>query len=125
MLSPNPNEIFKCSLSTRSVKKQIVDIASTKTFADFHKIIQKFGHWDNWHLHDFKIYIGSTNKTGIKIAGLQPDGKPMNIAEEYDYSEENVCIGNLISLDNYRMKYTYDFGEENIVYIRLLEIIKK
>ncbi|MHA1718892.1 MAG: plasmid pRiA4b ORF-3 family protein [Promethearchaeota archaeon] len=100
-------KIFQLKISIKYIRPPIwrrILIEDTATFSDLHNAIQGFFDWDNYHLHEFESRLKDPIKTVIRI-GCDDNGA-------YDIlNEENVELRQILSMENKRIHYLYDFGD--------------
>ncbi|MBL8025000.1 MAG: plasmid pRiA4b ORF-3 family protein [Fibrobacteres bacterium] len=93
-------------------------IPLSETFETFHKTIQKFMGWKNYHLFEFKVPSLSGY---VKIGSPDPE-EPPSIR---NLPEKKVKISDYMFKVNDRAKYIYDFGDNWEHTIQLESFINK
>ena len=119
-------KIYQLKLSMKGIVPQIwrrIQVPENYTFLDLHNAIQAAMNWDDYHLHEFEM---KNPKTGalVKI-GAEDEG--------YEYfsdmllllPEEKVKLSKLFTLENKDALYTYDFGDDWKVKVRLEKILPR
>ncbi|MHA1602399.1 MAG: plasmid pRiA4b ORF-3 family protein [Promethearchaeota archaeon] len=105
--SHSKNRIFQIKISIKYIRPPIwrrILIKDTSTFRDLHNAIQQFFDWDNYHLHEFNAPLKSSSKSVIRInSDKVNDFNVMN--------EDKVEIRQILSMENKRIHYLYDFGD--------------
>ncbi len=105
--SNTAKKIFQLKISIKYIRPPIwrrILIEDTATFSDLHDTIQELFDWDNYHLHEFESRLKNPIETVIRI-GFDDDGA-------YDIlNEENVELRQILSMENKRVHYLYDFGD--------------
>jgi len=105
--SNTAKRIFQLKISIKYIRPPIwrrILIEDTATFSDLHDNIQDFFDWYNYHLHEFESRLKDPIETVIRI-GCDDDGA-------YDIlNEENVELRQILSMENKRVHYLYDFGD--------------
>ncbi|MGV7244270.1 plasmid pRiA4b ORF-3 family protein [Caballeronia sp. M23-90] len=101
-------QIWAIKLSLREIKPEIwrrIEVASTITLADLHKVIQAAMGWMDSHLHDFDL--------GDVRYGMVQDDFDDGMADETGVRLDTVCQPGA------RFIYNYDFGDgwEHLVVI--------
>lgn len=75
-----------------------------------HDVIQAVMGWLDYHLHQFEI--------GDKVYG-QPEIEPYALGDKRLYSDRNTRLGQLLDRGVRRFAYTYDFGDDWRLDIRI------
>lgn len=107
-------QVFQLKVTLKGFKPPVwrrIQILDTATFASLHEVIQREFDWENEHLHDFTIRSHGARRWGeLRIEGLTPDGDLPDSLSETDYREDEVLLWDILSLDQPKVTYTYDFG---------------
>ena len=92
------------------------------TFFDLHEAIQAVMSWDDYHLHEFEMLNPKTGK--LDRIGAKGD--------DYDYFgdeslvlEKKTKLSDYFTLENKDALYTYDFGDNWQVKVKLEKILPK
>jgi hypothetical protein len=111
---------LKITLDTgEGVVTRIVDIPINASFYNLHKVIMESFGWDDDHLHEFYI-------SGIKNPDIIVSNDRVIFREEYDDKVKNELETYLIGIIKAgdRFEYLYDFGDDWLHEIEVLDIIK-
>ena len=98
-----------------------VQVVSSLTFYDLHRIIQEIMPWEDCHLHMFTIdrntTIESSDKTDVE-----------ELKNTYGHSvllDHKVKLYNFLKQEKQKIRYTYDFGDSWDHTIIVEKIIEK
>lgn len=99
------NKIYQIQISLKNFKPKIwrrIQVSSSISVSDFHKIIQTTMGWTNSHLHQF---IKGRSYYSIKLEedDFWDDGN------NSDYS--NMVVSDLLAIEKEKIIYEYDFGD--------------
>ncbi|MFX0103457.1 MAG: plasmid pRiA4b ORF-3 family protein [Candidatus Hodarchaeota archaeon] len=111
-------KIFQFKISLKHIKPPIwrrIQISNKATFQELHQAIMDFFGWDGYHLHEFVMHDSNLSKLKLTVKQSNVDGESWG-----DIQEDEILLGNLISMDHKRVHYTYDFGD-NWEHLILLE----
>ena len=121
----NFNNVYQFKLSMIGITPQIwrrIQVPENYTFLDLHYAIQAAMEWEDYHLHEFEIL---NPKTGIiERIGTESEGFE-DFGEEPLVPEKKAKISNYFTLENKVALYTYDFGDNWQVKVRLEKILPK
>lgn len=123
--TPSPNEVFELSLVKDSGKKGSLLIPTTATFGELHDVLLEFAGWDDEHLHEFQVKVSDPEPDTIVVDGLTPDGDPLETMRPGDYREDQVQLGQLLSVNNNTLSYLYDFGDRRQVVVKVLRVLPR
>ena len=95
-------------------------VPADMSFISLHKVIQNLFDWRNYHLYDFSFI---NQETGNKALRLVP------FEEDLEYDDSAAMMKDYILSDifpeNKKMIYTYDFGDNWIHDIELVQVIEE
>lgn len=112
-------KIYQLKLSMKGIVPQIwrrIQVPENYTFLDLHNAIQAAMNWDDYHLHEFEMKNPNTGKL-VKI-GTENEGYD-DFSDESLVPEEKAKLSKLFTLENKDALYTYDFGDDWQVKVRL------
>lgn len=93
--------IYQLKISLRHIKPPIwrrVQVFNSITLEELHWIIQIVMGWEDYHLHQFTI-------NGVEYGMPQPE-------YEFDVEDEGeVQLKQVVTGENFKFHYTYDFGD--------------
>lgn len=98
-----------------------IQVPENYTFLDLHKAIQAVMDWEDYHLHEFEMVnpkTGMLDKIGIEGDSFVPSGELL-------VSEEKAKLSDYFTLENKEALYTYDFGDNWEVKVRLEKILPR
>lgn len=99
-----------------------IQVPKNYTFLDLHEAIQAAMNWEDYHLHEFEM---QNPKTGaLDRIGTESDGYD-DFADEPLVPENKAKISEYFTLENKEALYTYDFGDNWQVKVRLEKILPK
>ncbi|MDJ0312708.1 plasmid pRiA4b ORF-3 family protein [Arthrobacter sp. H35-D1] len=102
-----PAPILQLKIMLKGSKPPVwrrVLVRSDLTLAEFHRVLQVSFAWTDSHLHEFRV--GGWNGTAYGPVGPEFDfGDPMPL------DEAAVSLGAILSAENDKMDYVYDFGD--------------
>lgn len=118
-------KVYQLKLAMKGITPQIwrrIQVPENYTFLDLHNAIQAVMDWEDYHLHEFEIL---NPKTGSfeKIGAESDDFK--GFSDEPLVPEEKAKISNYFTLENKNALYTYDFGDDWQVKVRLEKILPR
>ncbi len=92
------------------------------TFFDLHRAIQAAMDWDDYHLHEFEM---PDPKTGIpeRIGATGDDFE--GLFDRPIVPEKKAKLSDYFTLENKAALYTYDFGDNLQVKVRLEKILPR
>lgn len=106
-------------LDVYQAKRRLIVPADIE-FARLHKLLQRVYSWNNYHLHDFTVLDGQSQKNATRLVTTE-------IQLSYD-SEAVLEAGHKLSeyFPKYtQIIYTYDMGDNWEHYIELVRVIKE
>jgi len=124
-MKQNFKNVFQFKLSMKGITPQIwrrIQVPENYTFLDLHYAIQAAMEWEDYHLHEFEILNPKTEK--IERIGTESDDFE-DLGEEPLVPEKKAKISNYFTLENKVALYTYDFGDNWQVRVRLEKILPK
>lgn len=108
-MTKNP-QIYQLKVILHDIKPPIwrrLLITSDATFWELHIAIQDSFGWEDYHLHQF--FVGSAwDRNAIHIAIPNPED---DWGEEEALDESKTKLEEYLSLDQPRLTYVYDFGD--------------
>ena len=118
-------KIYQLKISMKGITPQIwrrIQVPENYTFLDLHEAIQAAMNWEDYHLHEFEM---QNPKTGaLDRIGTESDGYD-DFADESLVPENKAKISEYFTLENKDALYTYDFGDNWQVKVRLEKILPK
>jgi hypothetical protein len=107
-------EVVRLSVDLRGVEPTVrrrFEVPAEMTLADLHEVLQAVFGWDDDHLHSFQAGEKRFGPPSIRGPGLGPPVTP----------EEGIKIGTLARQGHQRLRYVYDFGDNWLHDIRVLQ----
>lgn len=117
--------VYQLKLSMKGIVPQIwrrIQVPENYTFLELHNAIQAAMNWDDYHLHEFEMKNPNTGAL-VKI-GAEDEGYG-DFIDESLVPEERAKLYKLFTLENRDALYTYDFGDDLQVKIRLEKILPR
>ena len=117
--------IFQLKISINGAKPPIwrrILIWNYATFDELHELIQEYFDWDDMHLHEFRIVIQDYFKRELTIGSSYNN---QDLYSKFDYDEDVTELYKFLSLEQSKVHYTYDFGDNWGVLIKLEKIFTK
>lgn len=117
-------KVYQLKLSMRGITPQIwrrIQVPENYTFLDLHDAIQAAMSWDDYHLHEFEMInpkTGELERIGTKGDDYEDFGEPL-------VPENKAKISRYFTLENKTALYTYDFGDNWEVKVRLEKILPR
>jgi hypothetical protein len=117
-------KVYQLKLSMRGITPQIwrrIQVPDNYTFLDLHNAIQAAMNWEDYHLHEFEMKnpkIGELERIGAKGDDYEGFGMPL-------VPENKAKISKYFTLENKAALYTYDFGDNWEVKVRLEKILPR
>jgi hypothetical protein len=118
-------KVYQLKLYMKGIIPQIwrrIQVPENYTFFDLHEAIQAVMSWDDYHLHEFEMLNPKTGK--LDRIGAKGD--------DYDYFgdeslvlEKKTKLSDYFTLENKDALYTYDFGDNWQVKVKLEKILPK
>lgn len=117
--APKPMRIYSFKITLEGVGVPIwrkIQVKSTITFLELHKIIQVLFHWEDVHLHNFMVQKSDGfRKKDVFIEAV--DYEPtfpafFSHARKTSYSEAKERLNNHFLVEKDQARYTYDFGDD-------------
>ena len=111
-------KVYQLKLSIKGITPQIwrrIQVPENYTFLDLHKAIQAVMDWEDYHLHEFEMVnpkTGMLDKIGAEGDDFDAFGGPL-------VSEKKAKLSDYFTLENKEALYTYDFGDNWQVKVRL------
>jgi len=100
--------------------ERMILVPADMSFANFHKVIQRVFDWRNYHLYDFIIYNQATGEKELRMVPFE---------EDLEFDSNAIVMKDYILSDvfpeNKKMVYTYDFGDDWIHDIELVQVIEE
>ncbi|MBK1669490.1 hypothetical protein CKO28_15735 [Rhodovibrio sodomensis] len=107
-------QVVRLSADLRGVEPTVrrrFEVPAEMTLADLHEVLQVTFQWDDDHLHSFQA--GETRYGPPEVRdGFGPPVQP----------EEGIKIGTLARKGRQRLRYLYDFGDDWLHDIRILQV---
>jgi hypothetical protein len=116
--------IYQLKLSMKGITPQIwrrIQVPENYTFLDLHRVIQAVMSWDDYHLHEFEAL---NPETGVLERIGTEDEDHENFSGPF-VPENKAKISRYFTLENKDALYTYDFGDNWEVKVRLEKILPK
>lgn len=116
--------VYQLKLSMKGITPQIwrrIQVPENYTFLDLHNAIQAVMDWEDYHLHEFKMINPKTGEPeiiGMEGNDFEAFGGPL-------VPEQKAKISDYFTLENKDALYTYDFGDNWQVKVRLEKILPK
>jgi hypothetical protein len=110
--------VYQLKLAMKGITPQIwrrIQVPENYTFFDLHEAIQAVMDWEDYHLHEFEML---NPKTG-KLEKIGAKGDEYNYFDESLVLEEKAKLSDYFTLENKDALYTYDFGDNWQVKVRL------
>ncbi len=117
-------KIYQLKISMKGITPQIwrrIQVPENYTFLDLHDAIQAAMNWEDYHLHEFEMLnpkTGALDKIGTAGDDYEEFGEPL-------VPENKAKISKYFTLENKVALYTYDFGDNWQVKVRLEKILPK
>ncbi len=100
---------------------RVIQIDSSATFYDLHRVIQVVFDWDNYHLHGFTLNQSSNEQVENVEICLSSVDNPNRLGV-YNEKELTLSDGVNLSIDN--LSYLYDFKDNWNHKIRFMKKLK-
>jgi len=117
--------IYQLKISMKGIVPQIwrrIQVPENYTFLDLHDAIQAAMNWEDYHLHEFEM---QNPKTGM-LDRIGTEGDDYEAFSDESLVPENKAkISKYFTLENKVALYTYDFGDNWQVKIRLEKILPR
>lgn len=121
----NFKKVYQFKLAIKYITPQIwrrIQVPENYTFQDLHNAIQAAMSWDDYHLHEFEM---QNPKTGA-IERIGPEDEDQDIFSGGPFVlEKKAKISKYFTLENKAALYTYDFGDDWQVNVRLEKILPR
>jgi hypothetical protein len=117
-------KVYQFKFSMKGITPQIwrrVQLPETYTFFDLHKAIQAVMDWEDYHLHEFKMLNPKTDEPET----IGTEGNDFEAFREFFVQEKKAKISNYFTPENKIALYTYDFGDNWQVKVRLEKIFPR
>jgi len=118
--------VYQLKLAMKGIVPQIwrrIQVPENYTFLDLHNAIQAAMNWEDYHLHEFEM---KNPKNGVPVKiGAEDEGYEHFSDKLLLLPEEKVKLSKLFTLENKDALYTYDFGDDWQVKIRLEKILPR
>lgn len=117
-------KVYQLKLSMKGITPRIwrrIQVPENYTFLDLHKAIQAVMDWEDYHLHEFEMVnpkTGMLDKIGAEGDNFEAFGGPI-------VPEKQAKLSNYFTLENKEALYTYDFGDNWKVKVRLEKILPR
>ncbi|AKB22702.1 plasmid pRiA4b ORF-3 family protein [Methanosarcina sp. WH1] len=114
-------KVCQLKLSMEGITPQIwrrIQVPENYTFLDLHDAIQDVMDWDDYHLHEFEM---PNPKTGM-MDRIGTESDDLEGFEEPLVPEKKTKISKYFTPENKIALYTYDFGDNWQVKVRLEKI---
>ncbi len=102
MASRASNSIYQLKITLEEIRPPIwrrILVKNTTPLDQLHEIIQVVMGWENYHLHSFRI---SSTDYGV----IDPEWGMEDLENEAKFKLNKVVSG-----ENFKFRYTYDFGD--------------
>lgn len=117
--------VYQLKLSMKGITPQIwrrIQVPENYTFLDLHDAIQAAMDWEDYHLHEFEML---NPKTGA-LERIGTEGDDYEIFDDEPLvPEEKAKLSKYFTLENKTALYTYDFGDNWQVKVRLEKILPR
>lgn len=108
---------------------RVIQIDSSATFHDLHRVLQVVFDWDNYHLHSF--FVKKSKGKQVDNIEIKPDreydlDKTSHVFELYNEKEQNLSDWFKMSKD--KILYMYDFGDDwdhEILFVKKMKAEKE
>lgn len=121
----NFKKVYQFKLSMKYITPQIwrrIQVPESYTFQDLHNAIQAVMSWEDYHLHEFEI---QNPKTAV-LERIAPEDEDQEVFDNMPLiSEKKAKISKYFTLENKVALYTYDFGDDWQVNVRLEKILPR
>ena len=117
-------KVYQLKLSMRGITPQIwrrIQVPENYTFLKLHDAIQAVMSWEDYHLHEFEMINPETGE--LERIGTE-DKDHENFCEPF-VPENKAKISRYFTLENKTALYTYDFGDNWQVKVRLEKILPR
>lgn len=117
-------KVYQLKLSIKGITPQIwrrIHVPENYTFLKLHDAIQAVMDWDDYHLHEFEMVnpkTGMLDKIGTEGDDFEASGEPL-------VPEKKAKLSDYFTLENKEALYTYDFGDNWEVKVRLEKILPR
>ncbi|AKB46020.1 MAG: plasmid pRiA4b ORF-3 family protein, partial [Methanosarcina vacuolata] len=117
--------IYQFKISMKGIVPQIwrrIQVPETYTFLELHNAIQAAMNWEDYHLHEFEMQnpkTGMLDRIGTKVNDYEV------FSDESLVPEKKAKISKYFTLENKSALYTYDFGDNWEVKVRLEKILPR
>jgi hypothetical protein len=117
--------VYQFKLSMKGITPQIwrrIQVPENYTFLDLHNAIQAAMNWDDYHLHEFEMQ----NPKNGQLERIGPKGDDYeDFGDGPLIPEKKAKLSDYFTLENKAALYTYDFGDDWQVKVRLEKILPK
>ncbi|AKB75357.1 hypothetical protein MSLAZ_2096 [Methanosarcina lacustris Z-7289] len=117
-------KVYQLKIAMKGIVPQIwrrIQVPENYTFLDLHDAIQVVMNWDDYHLHEFEMLnpkTGMLERIGMEGDDYEAFGEPL-------VSEKKAKLSKYFTLENKAALYTYDFGDNWQVKVRLEKILPR
>ncbi|HMF33502.1 MAG TPA: hypothetical protein VKK79_18915 [Candidatus Lokiarchaeia archaeon] len=123
LTSPSPEDVVELAVTKDTGKTGVLHVPATVSFRDLHYALQTFAGWHDDHLHEFVVEVRAPERNFITIDGLDPLGKPVEALHSSEFREDQVQVGQILSMDNRIVHYLYDFGSPHKVVGKVTRVL--
>ena len=116
--------VYQLKLAMKGITPQIwrrIQVPENYTFLDLHNAIQAAMNWEDYHLHEVEMInpkTGMLDRIGTKGDDYEDFGEPL-------VPEETAKLSDYFTLENKAALYTYDFGDNWQVKVRLEKVLPR
>ena len=117
--------VYQLKLAMKGITPKIwrrIQVPENYTFMDLHNAIQAAMNWDDYHLHEFEMQnpkTGQLDRIGTKGDDYEDFGDGPLVPEK------KAKLSDYFTMENKAALYTYDFGDNWQVKVRLEKILPK
>lgn len=117
--------VYQLKLSMKGITPQIwrrIQVPENYTFFDLHEAIQAVMDWDDYHLHEFEMRNPKTEK--LDRIGAKGDDQDY-FGDKSLVLEKKTKLSDYFTMENKEALYTYDFGDNWQVKVKLEKILPR
>jgi len=120
-----PQRLYQLKIKLERISPPVwrrIVLSSFTYFSELHEIIQKFFSWEGYHLHEFYFPHPANKSKRIYIRGIIDWDEDSDFMDHYHFSADEFRLCDVLSKDQKRAYYLYDFGD-NWRHVIILEKI--
>ncbi|TFF97609.1 MAG: plasmid pRiA4b ORF-3 family protein [Promethearchaeota archaeon] len=113
--------LFQLKITLRGINPPVwrrVVLSSYTSFSKLHELIQEYFSWEGYHLHEFYFPHPKNPRDRVRIMGIIEWDEDVDMSY-YHFLANNVRLCDVLSKDQKRVYYLYDFGDNWIHLIQL------